>query len=273
MKYVYKGVSRDRQQITGTIEADDAIEAKMKLRAMQVRPISIAVKSGSGSGGGSWLDELKDFDIEKLNEISFGPIIELKGLLIFIRQFSSLIDAGVPVVQGLAVLAEQNKNKVFKKILIQVKEKIESGSTLAKAMSEFPKAFPEIMVSLIEAGEVSGTLDLTLRRIGIQLEKTDALRRKVKGAMMYPAITLVFSAVVLLFLLLKVIPDVAEMYQDSDAELPGITIMVLDLSDWVAAKYHMIFLSLGGLFLGFPILYRLDVFRLYWDPLVLKMPL
>jgi len=233
VKYKYVGTTRQQQEISGSLEADDEAEARMKLRAMQIRPSYV---SKGGMGG---------LDLSSLTEISFGPPVDLKGLLVFTKQFAALIDAGVPVVQCFEILCDQEKRPAFKKILRQIKGDIEAGSSLTEGLKRHPKVFNNLYVSLIEAGEVSGTLDVNLKRIGAQFEKSDRIRAKVKAAMIYPLITLVISVLVLVFLLIKVIPEVAQLYSQASADLPELTVKVLALSTWMQENYIYI---AGGLF-------------------------
>lgn len=259
MKYKYVGQTRSREQVEGVLEADDEEEARLKLRTMQVRPISLkAVGIQTGV-----------LDLT----LSLGPPVDLKGILVFTRQFGSLIDAGVPVVQCFEILSEQEKRAGFKKVLRQIKSDIEAGSTLADAMRKHPSVFNNLYVSLVEAGEVSGTLEVNLKRIGSQFEKTDRIRAKVKAAMIYPVITLIVSAVVLIFLLVKVIPEVSRLYGENNAKLPELTLMVLGISAWMQEHYAVIVTVLGVAIFGGFFLYRVPAFRMIFDPIVLYVPL
>ncbi len=264
MKYYYVGMTRNREQVSGTVDAQDLIEAKMRLRAMQIRP-SVLSESKSTS--------LFQFDIKKLNEITIGNIIDLKGIMVFTRQFSSLIDAGVPVVQCLDILAAQEKNKLFKKVLEKVKADVEAGSGLADALSKHPKAFSDLFVRIVEAGELSGTLDKALRRVGMQLEKLGRIRSKVIGALLYPTITIIVAIGVLIFLLVKVIPEISKLYTQNAAKLPAITLNVLALSKWVQDNFYLMMLTLAGIFVGAVLLYRQPRFREVWDPFFIRVPL
>lgn len=260
MRFQYTGVTRQREQVRGVVEAADEVEARMRLRAMQIRP--------------SDLREKRDGEfIFNLSSLSLGNPVPLKQLIIFTRQFSSLVDSGVPVVQCLDILYEQEKRGALKKVLSGIKEHIEAGGSLAEALAKHPRVFSEFFIRIVEAGELSGTLDLALRRIGLQLEKLGRLRSKVVGALTYPLITMLVAVVVLIFMLVKVIPGVAKLYNENQAQLPDLTIFVLGLSDWFQQNYSLL---VGGV-VGFPIvclvLYRVPGFRVFWDPIVLRIPL
>lgn len=256
MKYQYIGMTPKMDRVRGMLEAQDENDAKARLRSMRVRPLKLIAVSGG----------LK-------TEIRLSKVIDLKGLLIFTRQFSALVDAGIPIVQGLNILVAQEKRPRFKSVLERVKEDIEAGSTLAESMAKHPGVFTDFFVRLVEAGEISGTLDKTLKRLGLQLEKIDRVRAKVKGAMVYPVITLVVAVTVLLFLLLKVIPEISKLYKESSAQLPDLTRYVLALSTWVQANYMLLIGGIGGFIAICILLHRVPGFRKRWDPIVLRLPL
>ncbi len=258
MRYEYQGYSRAKQKVSGVVEAQDEVEARVKLRAMQVRPDLIRV------------ERKNPFKSFKINT-SFGSPVKLKQLIVFTRQFSSLIDSGVSVVQALDLLEQQESNKTFKKILETVKTGIESGGTLSAGLEKYPHVFGEFFIRVVEAGEISGTLDKSLKSIGIQLEKLAKLKSKVIKALTYPALTLVASILAVIFLLLKVIPEISKLYGSS--KLPEITVFVLDISKNVQNNIGMILAVAFALPMGFTFLYRIPSFREFWDPLVLKIPL
>ncbi len=259
MKYSYTGVTPKMDRVNGTIDAQDESDARARLRAMRVRPLKLTPQAGALG--------------REIRLPSLSKVIDLKGMLVFTRQFSALVDAGVPVVQGLGMLAAQEKRPKFKSVLEKVKEDIEAGSTLAEGLDKHPSIFSDFFVRLVEAGEISGTLDKTLKRLGIQLEKLDRIRAKVKAAMIYPVITLVVAVGVLVFLLVKVIPEISKLYKESNAQLPELTQMVLKLSSWVQTNYTLMIGGIVGGVIGFMMLYRLPSFRVHWDPFFLKLPL
>lgn len=274
MHFKYSGVTRTQKPVSGVVEATDEIEAKLKLRAMQIRPISLVAGKDKKAGGFFGSSPAKPGQKKGLRDINIniGKPIDLKGLVVFTRQFSSLIDSGVPVVQCLDILHQQEKRPAFKNVLLTLKTDIESGSGLAQALSRHPKVFSEFFVRIVEAGEVSGTLDAALKRVGIQLERLGKLKAKVIGAMTYPAITLVVAVVVLMFLLIKVVPEISKMYGDNNAKLPELTIMVLNLSNWVQTYYLHIVGAFAVAIMGWPFLYKVKGFRKYFDPFVLRVP-
>ncbi len=258
MKFQYKGLSRSREKVAGVIEAQDEIEARIRLRTMQIRPSSVEKERTSL------------FKNQGVN-FSLGSPVKLKSLIIFSRQLSSLVDSGVSIVRAVELLEEQEVNKRFKKILQNVKISIESGGTLAGALEKYPEVFSDFFVRIIEAGELSGTLDKSLKSIGIQLEKLAKIKAKVIKALTYPAITLLASCGAVIFLLLKVIPEISKLYGSS--KLPEITLFVLDLSGWIQSHFINIIGVAVAIPFGFVFLYRRPEFREVWDPIVLRMPL
>ncbi len=260
MKYYYNGVTRGKESVKGTIDATDEIEARLRLRLMQIRPTLVKIDKPTNI----------KFDLDKLG---LGPKMDLKAMVVFTRQLSSLIDSGVPVVQCISILWEQEQRPHFKKVLLKIKEHIESGGTLSGAMEKYPKIFNDYFVRIVEAGEMSGTLDVSVRRVGIQLEKLGKLKSKVISALTYPVITLVVAIIVLVFMLLKVIPGVAQLYSDNSAKLPELTVFVLGLSKWVQDNFFNMIIVVAGMAVGIPYLFKNPKTKEKLDPLLLKLPL
>ncbi len=163
----------------------------------------------------------------------FQPSVGTKDVVIFTRQFATMIDAGLPLVQCLEILASQQENKTFKKVLTQVKTSVEGGSTFAEGLKGHPKIFDDLFVNLVHAGEMGGILDTILRRLAMFLEKSEALKRKVKGAMVYPAVVVTIAMAVVAVLLLFVIPVFKEMFAGDNQKLPAPTLLVMAMSDFL----------------------------------------
>jgi len=260
MRFHYIGVTRQREEVRGVLEAADEVEARMRLRALQIRPTTLSERPD-----GSFM--------LTLNKFKFGSPVKLKQLMVFTRQFSSLVDSGVPVVQCLNILFDQERKGALKNTLGQVREHVESGGSLAEAMAKHPRIFSDFFVRIIEAGEVSGTMDVALRRVGMQLEKLGKLKSKVISAMMYPMITFVVAVVVLIFMLVKVVPGVAKLYSDNNAQLPELTVFVLGISSWFQDNIGWLSIVLIVAPFAMIILYRIPAFRELWDPFILRVPL
>lgn len=268
MKFRYQGLSRSKEEVSGVMEAENEAQVREGLRAQQIRATEISeIKAGGNAN--EW-----GIDFEKILKFQLSSPVKLKQLILFTRQFSSLIDSGVPIVQCLDILYLQEKPKSpLKNVLKIIKDDIESGSSLALALSRHNMVFNEFFIRVIEAGEISGTLDKAVKQVGVQLEKMERLRAKVVGALTYPAITLVVAVGVLLFLLIKVIPEIAKLYAQGNAKLPDITIVVLDMSHWIQANFMYVIVIAGSAFFGGTVGWRVESVRQTVDPLILKVPL
>jgi hypothetical protein len=203
--YIWKGRTRQGNIKKGEIEAMNEAAVMAQLRAQLILPVSVKEKAKDIS---EYLPFLK-------------PGIKTKELVIFTRQFATMIDAGLPLVQCLQILADQNDNRTFKEILRETRADVEQGSTFADALAKHPKPFDPLYVNLVAAGEIGGILDTILNRLAVYLEKADALARKVKGAMVYPATVLIVAIGVVVLLLTKVIPTFEKMFEDFRSDCPG----------------------------------------------------
>jgi type IV pilus assembly protein PilC len=200
------------------------------------------------------------------------PKVKEADVILFARQFSTMIDAGLPIIQCLDILYSQQKNTTFKKMLKQIKESVEGGATLAEALKKFPKHFDDLFVNMIAAGEAGGILDAILRRLAAYMEKAARLKAKVKGAMTYPLVTLAIAIIVLAVILVFVIPVFEEMFADFGSELPGPTKLVVAASDLVKSKI-LYLIGAGILFMiAFKKYYATEKGRDMIDALVLKLP-
>jgi type IV pilus assembly protein PilC len=256
--YTWKGRTRQGTTKKGVMEAASEAAVMAQLRSQAVTPISVTPKARDLLAG------LK---------LGRGRV-STKELVMFTRQFATMIDAGLPLVQCLEIQADQQPNRRFKEILRDVKGEVEQGSTFAEALRKHPKPFDELYVNLVTAGEVGGILDTILNRLAQYLEKAEALKRKVKGAMIYPATILVVAIGVVVLLLVKVIPVFERMFKDFGGELPGPTQFVVDMSHFMQ-QYIALFLGglFGVVFLFFFARRRSRTFRYRTDALFLRTPI
>jgi len=199
--------------------------------------------------------------------------VKLKELAIFSRQLSVLIDAELPLIQSLNIMAEQQKNKYFKKVIHEVRNDVEAGSTLNQALKKFPRVFDDLYCNLVASGEQSGSLDIMLRRISEYLESIVKLRSQVRQAMIYPSAIVTFAVLVVIFMMWKVIPVFASIFQELGAELPFLTATVLALSHFVQKFIIFIFLGLIGLVFLYRYVRRTPGGRRVFDRLYLRAPL
>ena len=215
--YTWKGKTRQGTVTAGVMEAASEEAVMTQLRGQMLTPVKVKVKPKDIS---EYLGFLKQS-------------ITTKDLVIFTRQFATMIDAGLPLVQCLKILGDQQENPTFKKIIDEVRNDVEQGSTFADALAKHPKPFDALFCNLVAAGEVGGILDTILNRLAVYLEKADALARKVKGALVYPTTVLVVAVGVVVLLLVKVIPTFEKMFADFGGELPGPTKVVVAVSNFM----------------------------------------
>jgi len=254
--YAFVGKTRDGKNRKGTLKAVSEGDARLQLRKLQIMPISVKLKQRDLFGG---------LDL-------FQPKIKEKDIVVVTRQFSTMIDAGLPVVQCLEILAEQQEKKNFQKILTKVKEDVEGGSTLTEALSKFPKVFSNLYTSLVAAGEAGGILDTILNRLANYMEKLLRLKSKVKGALVYPTVIVAVAILVMAVILLFVIPVFSKMFADMGTALPLPTQMVVSLSFFV--KSNILYIVIACIVLGFiaRYIYKTDWGRSAGDKMMLKLP-
>ncbi|TVQ97218.1 MAG: type II secretion system F family protein [Deltaproteobacteria bacterium] len=237
--YIWEGQTRAGEASSGEMSAENEAEVIARLKNQGVQPSKIR-KKGS---------ELQ-FDL------AFGGGVSMKELVIFTRQFATMIDAGLPLVQALDILASAEPNKKFQKKIYAIKADVEQGATFAQALSRHPKVFDELYVNLVAAGEVGGILDTILARLAVYIEKSVALARKVKSAFTYPVAILVIAIIIVIGLLWKVIPTFENMFKDmGDAELPALTQWVIDASDNFLSSWYIYI----GVLVGIVVLFKLFV--------------
>jgi type IV pilus assembly protein PilC len=230
------------------------------------------------------LSQLKkrNFTVKKLKlkpkdlfeNISFlKPKVTNKDLVVFTRQFSTMIDAGLPLVQGLTILAEQAENPTFKAILKEITKDVEGGSTLAEAMKKHPKVFDSLFVNLVAAGEVGGILDTILRRLAQFIEKAERLKGQIKGAMTYPIVVMAIAILVIAVILVFVIPVFEDMFKSFGSALPTPTQIVVNMSRFLKGNIHWVIIGLGALIYGFKRYRNTASGRKQTDTLFLKLPI
>jgi type IV pilus assembly protein PilC len=227
--YVWKGKTRDGKAVSGERVADNKEAVMALLRRDQVLVSSVKEKG-------------REIALPK-----FGGSVPAKDLAIFTRQFSVMIDAGLPLVQCLEILGGQQENKTFAKVLQQTRMDVEGGASLADAMRKHPKVFDDLFTNMIAAGEAGGILDTILKRLATYIEKAVKLKAQVKGAMVYPVSVIGIAAIVIAVILWKVIPTFAAMFAGLNAELPLPTRFVISLSNWFVRLLP--FIIVGGILL------------------------
>ena len=239
----------------GEIDVRDRDEVVGYLRRQRLVPVKIEKKQAG------------DFNI------TFGRVVKTRDIVIFTRQFATMINSGLPLVQSLDILAKQSENKFLRKVIEQVLYDVESGQTLADALRRHPRVFSDLFVNMVAAGEAGGILDTILLRLATFLEKADALRRKIKGAMVYPGVVLCVAVAAVAILLIFVIPVFQEMFEGAGVQLPGPTMFVIFLSEMLQAKWWLIAGVIGISALFIQRYYKTDTGQLVIDRMLLNVPI
>jgi len=254
--YIWKGTDRKGKRQKGEIDTDNASIARQLLLRK-----GITVKSVKA----------KPKDISEYIPL-LQPRVKEKDLVVFVRQFSTMIDAGLPIMQCLDILHQQQSNLTFKRIIKQVKRDVEEGATFSDAIRKHPKVFDQLFVNLVAAGEVSGILDVILNRLAVYIEKIASLKKKIRGAMTYPAIVVGVAVVVIAVILVYVIPVFAGLFRDAGVSLPTLTLMVMSLSDFAQSYFHWGILGFILFILAIRRLRKTSKGREWTDRLLLRLP-
>jgi type IV pilus assembly protein PilC len=254
--YVWAGVDRAGKKQKGEIEADNLPLARQMVvrKGIVIRYVRVKPKA------------LQDY---------FPAIagkVRDKDKVIFVRQFATMIDAGLPLVQCLDILQEQQDNANFKRVIRQIKKDVEEGSTLSDAVKKHPKVFDHLFHNLLAAGEIGGILDIILNRLAAYIEKIAQLKKKVKGALTYPVIVVAIAILVVAVILIWVIPVFSQLFVDAGVKLPGMTLFVMSMSDFTKRYFHWMILGLILLVVAFRQFRRTPRGRDIFDRLLLRMP-
>jgi type IV pilus assembly protein PilC len=254
--FTYRGTNRAGATVSGELAATSKMELINNLKRQQINVTKMSEKG-------------KEFNLP-----TFGGGVDAKELAVFTRQFSVMIDAGLPLVQCLEILAGQQENKVFQKVLTGTRSAVEGGSTLSSAMRQYDKVFDALYVNLVEAGETGGILDTILQRLSAYIEKNVKLKRAVKSALVYPIAVLGVAAGVIVLLLWKVVPIFATLFLGLGVALPLPTRIVIGLSNFVGSIFGLLILValVGGIF-ALKVWYGTPVGRMAVDRTLLKLPM
>jgi type IV pilus assembly protein PilC len=254
--YKWEGQSKQGAELKGETEAANEESLREILRRKNIRLRTIKEKR-------------KDI-FEAMN--LFQGSVSTKDLILFTRQFSTMIDSGLPLIQGLEILAAQTENPFFKKIIAKVKGDVEGGSAFAEALKKHPQVFDNLYVNLVAAGELGGVLDTILQRLATHIEKNAKLVSKVKGAMIYPSVIGGVAIIVILVLLIFVIPVFSEMFTSFGGDLPGLTKAVVDASEFMRAYWWAVFGGVGLFVFAFKKWKKTNRGEYIFDTYLLKMP-
>jgi type IV pilus assembly protein PilC len=251
------------KEIRDVIDAPTESEAQTTIRQMGYLVTKLKVAKGkTGKGGAAKKKDGRTFALGRA---------KAKDITLFTRQLSILQDAGLPIMRSLKVLAEMQKPGALKNGLLDVCDEIEGGSTLSEAMSKSPKVFDRLYCNMIRAGETAGALEVILRRLSEFMERAQSLKRKVKGAMVYPIVVVSVAVGILTFIMLKIVPQFKKMFNDFGTELPAITQLLVDIADWVAAYWWLIPAIPFGFKFFLKLLCKIPYCRMGWDIFSLKV--
>src|SRR5215469_2239148 len=253
--FTYRGTNRSGASVAGEVVAANKTELQSLLRRQQITPTKMSEKG-------------KEFNLP-----TFGGSVKPKELAVFTRQFSVMIDAGLPLVQCLEILASQQENKTFQKVLTGTRSSVEGGATLSASMQQYPKVFDPLYSNMVEAGETGGILDTILQRLSSYIEKNVKLKAAVKSALIYPIGVLSIAAGVITLLLWKVVPIFATLFTGLGVDLPLPTKIVISLSNFVGSIFGLlIVVGIVAAIFGLKVWYGTPGGRYALDSLVLKLP-
>ncbi len=258
-QFLWEAKTKSGEVKKGEMEASDSEAVNARLKSLGLNPVKVRRKG------------LLDSDLSNLAALGGG--VTGKDILIFTRQFATMIDAGLPLVQCLDILGTQMDNPAFRKVVFAIKTKVEQGSTFAAALGDHPKVFDELFVQLCAAGEVGGILDNILNRLANYREKNEKLKRKVKSALTYPVIVLLVAVAVTAVLMLKVTPVFAKMFADFGQALPAPTQFVVDLSEWFQNYFFYCVMGIVAVAVVFGYIYRNPQGRRICDKVFLMAPI
>jgi len=229
--YVYEAMNQAGQEVKDELEAISSEEALAKIRNLGYFPTRIREKGGKKKAPAAMTKKKKGG-----GAITFGGVSG-KVITQFTRQLSTLQDAGLPILRSLNILEQQQRPGLLKNVLRGVCEDVEGGSTLSEAFAKHPKAFDRLYVNMVAAGETGGVLDVILLRLAEFMEKSQRLKRKVVGAMIYPVCVISFAVLIVTMIMIVVVPKFEEIFRDFDTQLPGVTVMLINVSNWFVHGY------------------------------------
>jgi type IV pilus assembly protein PilC len=264
-KYAYKALNKEGKQVFGIVQADSQALAINDVRSLGLFPTSIKEatkrderRARKEKGG--------------LSELYFGGVRQ-KQIVIMTRQLSTLIDAGLPLLRSLNVLVAQLKPSKLRDILREVSSDIQGGSTFSEALAKHPKQFDRLYVNMVRAGEVGGMLEVVLQRLAVFMERRAALKRRVKSAMIYPIAVILIATGIVGFLLVKVVPVFAEIFEEFGAELPMPTQILIEAGDFMVYNWWMLIVIVCWTIIGIKLLMKVQLIGRIMDRIFLKMPL
>jgi type IV pilus assembly protein PilC len=251
--FAYSAINSLGVESAGEIAATDATSARELLRQRGLRPISLSQLESAGAGGRK-------------------KKVKPRSLQVFSRQFATMIDAGLNIVAALVILEQQTDDKALAEVIKEVRADVEGGMLLSQAMARHPKVFDRLYIAMVEAGEAAGILDTVLDRVAVQIEKEMKIKRRVKGAMIYPTLVLCFAFLVLVGMLMFLVPIFEDIFKDLGGDLPTLTKVVVKMSDLLKGYWFVIFPAIGGSIWGFRRWKKTPAGKQVWDRFKLRVP-
>ncbi|RME15954.1 MAG: type II secretion system protein GspF [Bdellovibrio sp.] len=259
--FEYRGLTKAGKNVRGTIDIENARMAKLKLKKEGIYVIDLKDKSKA----------VKKKRGQRTKRVSSIPIKDLSNMT---RQLATLLKAGIPLVDALSAVSEQTENESLSNIMAEVKNMVNEGAPLHRSLAKYPKAFDNIYVSMVEAGEMSGTLDVILLRLAEFKEAQNELSTKIRSAMIYPSLMFVFTGLILMGLFTFVIPKISQLFEESpDISLPWYSEVIFDLSGFLVDYWWALILIIFGLFTGFKVWKDSESGKPVWDAILLKLPI
>ncbi|NIA15231.1 MAG: type II secretion system inner membrane protein GspF [Nitrospiraceae bacterium] len=264
-KFAYKALNKDGKQIFGIIDADTQALAINDVRTLGLYPTHVREARKSD-------EKRARKDKGGISELYFGGV-KTKEIVVMTRQLATLIDAGLPLLRSLNVLIGQLKPSKLRDILREISSDVQSGSTFSEGLAKHPKVFDRLFVNMVRAGEVGGMLETVLNRLAMFMERRQALKRKVRGALVYPVAVVLIATGIVTFLLIKVVPVFAEIFSDFGAGLPKPTQFLVDAGNFIQYRWWMLLMIISGTVITIKLLSKSHSVKRVMDRVVLKMPL
>lgn len=258
--FLWEGKTAQGRVLRGEVEAPNLEAVFTVLRDRRIRPVPNRIRE-KGKG----LEQ-------EISIPGFGEKVKARDVSLFTRQFATMIDAGLPIVQCLDILCEQSESKLLRNTVRTIRQDVEGGSTLAGALKRHPKIFDDLYTNMVEAGEAGGVLNTILNRVALFIEKANKLKKKVKGAMIYPCTIVGVAVIVVAILLIFVIPVFAELYGSMGKALPAPTQITINISNWLVASWYYVLFAMGAVVVAIRSYYQTDQGRMNMDRLLLRLP-
>jgi type IV pilus assembly protein PilC len=257
--WAYTAINEQGLEFKGELEASDARNAREQLRSRGLLPSTLNQVGGAAEQGAAAVGSSKR--------------VKPKSLQVFSRQFATMIEAGISIVGALVVLEEQTEDAALLEVITRVREDVESGMLLSEAMAMHPRVFDRLYIAMVETGEAAGILDTVLDRVAFQIEKETKIKRRVKGAMLYPTIVLTFASIVLAGMLMFLVPIFTKIFSQLNGDLPTLTLYVVHASDLLRHDWFIIFPAVGASIYGFRRWKASAAGRRVWDAFKLRLPM